>query len=128
MNHESDPIARRATAGLEDSGEHVGVRLHTATAHPREVEQRDEGTRDSVEADSGVPGKWVTVGGLREGLKDGVYDHGGAENRCRGEKEIGEMQLGSDEVLPSEVAAAAAPCPWFWAWSWGKGGVGAWDP
>ena len=117
MNHEFGPAARCVAVGLEDIGGRVGVRLHDATAHPREVEQRGTGAHDSVEADGSVSGKWVAGGGLREGLEDGVRDCGGAGNGCGGEEEeVREAQRGSGEVLPP---AAAAPCPWFWAWSWG---------
>jgi len=102
MNQESGPAARRAAAGLEDSGERVGVGPHAATAHPREVEQRGSGARGGVEADGGVPGEWVAGRGLREAHEDGVRERGGAGDGREGEEEeVGEAQRGSGEVLPS---------------------------
>nr|AWA44764.1 hypothetical protein SS88P14_000006 [Saccharum spontaneum] len=108
MNQESGPAARRAAAGLEDSGERVGVGPHATTAHPREVEQRGSGARGGMETDGGVPGEWVVGHGLREAREDGVRERGGAGNGREGEEEeVGEAQRGGGEVARGEEEGVA---------------------
>lgn len=110
MHQEPDPATRRAAAGLEHGRERVGVGLHGATAHPREVEERGAGARRSVEADDGVPWEGIAGGDLREVREDGVRVRvrGGRGDGCEGEEEeVGEAGWGGGEVAGGEEEGVA---------------------
>lgn len=110
MHQDPDPATRRAAAGLEHGRERVGVGLHGATAHPREVHERGAGPRGSVEADDGVPCEGVAGGDLREAREDGVRVRvrGGGGDGCEGEEEeVGVANGGGGEVAGGEEEGVA---------------------
>lgn len=107
VHQQPDPAAGRAAARLEHGGEGVGVGVHRATAHAREVGEGPAGARGGVEADEGVPGEGVCGGGAREAGEDGVGVGGRGGGRERKEEEVGEAERGGGEVAGGEEQGVA---------------------